>query len=91
MSKYKKSVLKRNYNINDTYAIPSIYGASQRTIDQFTIVTNEEFYDEIVKKAKKISETKRPVAIFFRTIKDVANFYKSKQFEELRDKTSILS
>jgi hypothetical protein len=81
MSNYKKKMLEERYRILDIYEIPSIYGLTQRTNDNFTIVKDEIFYDKIVEHTQNISQTGRPIALFFKTIKDVTNFYKSPQFK----------
>jgi hypothetical protein len=54
-------------------------------------VKDEELYDKIVAHTKLVLEAKRPIGIFFKTIKDVTNFYRSPKFKELTKYATILS
>jgi hypothetical protein len=48
MSDFKLPLLQDKYKITDLYAIPSIYGQSNRTIDKYTLVSDDKLYGKIV-------------------------------------------
>jgi hypothetical protein len=91
ISESKRTVLRQKYKIAEMYEVPSIYGQNNRAEDMYQIVKSEQFYSVIVKQAHAVISTGRPVAIFFRTIKEIINFYKSAEFNELIACTTILS
>jgi uncharacterized protein (DUF1330 family) len=83
-------ITNMRYNIYDQYAIPSAFGINKKRIDEYVITSRKLYYDTIVSKIKNIQDN-RPIIVFFKTSRELNEFFNSPEYMPFLSRTSSLT